>query len=64
MPVVSRSCLNAWHSTGQSRCLLLFLITATVAEGGLGIERTDAASHGCESDSVHLHGTADRRRDL
>lgn len=48
---------------GAKPLLLLFLITA-VAEGGLGIERTDAGDHGCESDSVHLYGTADRRRDF
>ena len=44
---------------GAKPILLLFLITATL-QGGLGIERTDAA----ESDSVHLYGTADRRNYL
>ena len=47
---------------GAKPILLLFLITATL-QGGLGIERTDG-SHGSESDSVHLYGTADRRNYL
>lgn len=42
MLVVSHLCLNAWHFTEQKPILLLFLITATL-QGGLGIERTDAA---------------------
>lgn len=48
---------------GAKPILLLFLITATL-QGGLGIERTRCGSHGSESDSVHLYGTADRRNYL
>ena len=49
---------------GAKPILLLFLITATL-QGGLGIERTDAAVMAAnESDSVHLYGTADRRNYL
>ena len=45
---------------GAKPLLLLFLITA-VAEGGLGIERTDAAIMAA---NLTAYGTADRRRDL
>ena len=48
---------------GAKPILLLFLITATL-QGGLGIERNRCGSHGSESDSVHLYGTADRRNYL